>query len=388
MKKVITKGRISIKLWLDDIEHEALEQALHLAELPFAHKHVAIMPDAHCGYGMPIGGVIALEDVIIPNAVGVDIGCGVRALKTQFRNIDRESLKRIYEQIRRTIPLGRNHHQEPKDSWMLPPCHSSGIINNEFASARKQLGTLGGGNHFIEIQKGSDGLIWIMIHSGSRNVGKKVADYWNNIATKLNEKWSSSIPPSWKLAFLPLSSDQGRGYWTDMDWCVNFAYENRRSMMDKVVQIVADEMKFPKKDIGLNYIDIAHNYASIEKHFGKTLVVHRKGATKAEKDQLGIIPGSQGTESYIVEGLGNPISFKSCSHGAGRSLSRSKARSTLNLNVEIEHMNRKGIIHSMTGQSDLDEASPAYKDIDEVMENQKDLVKIVTKLTPLAVVKG
>lgn len=395
MKQVITKGKIPIKLWLDDIEPGALEQALHLTELPFAFKHVAIMPDAHQGYGMPIGGVIALDNVIIPNAVGVDIGCGMCAVQTPLTEINTELLKKILSKIRKTIPVGRDHHRGAQKSNFfnihklgLFPGIKYNIVAEEFDSSKKQIGTLGGGNHFIEFQKGSDGHIWIMIHSGSRNVGKKVCDYWNGVAKKLNEKWASSIPPSWQLSFLPMNSDEGRNYFEEMNWCVAFALANRNLMMTRILEIIANEVNSTPKDIGIRCINIAHNYAAIENHFGKNVVVHRKGATKAGKDLTGIIPGSQGTKSYIVRGKGNPLSFESCSHGAGRVMSRSRAREVLSLEDEKRKLEEKGILHAIRGISDLDEASGAYKDIDVVMENQNDLVEIIVELTPLAVIKG
>ncbi|MDF1549355.1 MAG: RtcB family protein, partial [Bacteroidales bacterium] len=189
MKKVISTERIPIKLWLDDIEEGALDQAKNIANLPFAFKHVAIMPDSHQGYGMPIGGVLATKGVIIPNAVGVDIGCGMCALKTSLSAISTKDLKNIMSRVRELIPLGFEHHKEKQDLSLMPSQENivaGGVVERQFVAAQKQLGTLGGGNHFIEIQKGSDGHIWIMIHSGSRNICLKVADHYNNLAKKLN----------------------------------------------------------------------------------------------------------------------------------------------------------------------------------------------------------
>jgi len=245
------------------------------------------------------------------------------------------------------------------------------------------LGTLGGGNHFIEIQKGDDGHIWIMIHSGSRNLGFKVANYYNKLAIGLNEKWHTSVPREWELAFLLTDSDEGQAYIKEMQYCVEYALANRRLMMERVIQSVANNTNQTGFD---EMINIAHNYASLEHHYGKDVWVHRKGATLARKGTVGIIPGSQGTASYIVEGLGNKESFESCSHGAGRKMGRKQAQRELNL--EEEQAKLKGILHSVRGIKDLDEASGAYKDIKTVMENQKDLVKILVELKPLAVVKG
>ena len=386
MKKVINTEKKPIKLWLDDIEDGALEQAKNLANLPFVYKHVAIMPDSHQGYGMPIGGVVATKGVVIPNAVGVDIGCGMCAVKTSLTKINTKILKKIMGEIRKTVPVGFNHHKEKQDENLMPSKNyiSTYVLDREWDNARKSLGTLGGGNHFIEIQKGDDEHIWVMLHSGSRNLGYKVANCYNKEAIKLNAKWHSSVSKKWDLAFLPVDSEVGQGYIAEMNYCIRYAFANRKLMMDRIKEIFVDKTscKFDKM------INIAHNYASQENHFGKNVWVHRKGATLARKGTIGIIPGSQGTASYIVEGKGNKESFESCSHGAGRKMSRTQARKELVLKDEKGKLDKKGIIHAIRGQKDLDEASGAYKDIDEVMENQKDLVKVITKLEPLAVIKG
>ncbi|MCL5072313.1 MAG: RtcB family protein [Actinobacteria bacterium] len=398
MMQIITTEKIPIKMWLDDIEDGAMEQVKHLANLPFAFKHIAIMPDCHQGYGMPIGGVLATQDVVIPNAVGVDIGCGMCAVKTSLTEIDKDTLKKIMGEIRKQIPLGFNHHKEKQDISLMPEYNPKGIeyittsiCNQEYDNALTQIGTLGGGNHFIEIQKGSDGHVWIMIHSGSRNLGKQVADYYNKLAVELNQKWHSSVPKEWELAFLPLDSDEGKAYLREMQYCVDFALVNRKLMMDRIINIFDDLGKGIEKHSGIHFdpiINIAHNYAKIENHFGQNVVVHRKGATLATKDTIGIIPGSQGTKSYIVRGKGNRDSFNSCSHGAGRAMGRKDAERRLNLEEEIKKLDDQGIIHAIRGIHDLDEAAGAYKDISTVMENQKDLVEILVELTPLAVIKG
>jgi tRNA-splicing ligase RtcB (3'-phosphate/5'-hydroxy nucleic acid ligase) len=235
------------------------------------------------------------------------------------------------------------------------------------------------------LQKGRDGFVWIMIHSGSRNLGFKVAGHYDKLAIDLNEKWHSKVPKKWQLAFLPLDSQEGQEYMNEMSYCVDFAHRNRILMMKHVresIEKICGDVNFDTP------IDVAHNYAAMENHFGKNVLVHRKGATKAYEGQLGLIPGSQGSASYIVEGLGNPDSFKSCSHGAGRRMSRTKAKNELDLATEIKHMNDLGIVHGLRHQKDLDEAMGAYKNIDKVMALQKDLVKIKVKLMPLAVIKG
>ncbi len=386
MKKVIDENKIPIKLWLEDMEQGALDQAFNLANLPFAFRHVAIMPDSHQGYGMPIGGVLATDKMIIPNAVGVDIGCGMCAVRTTLTEIDTDKLKSIMGEIRRVIPVGFKKHKESQGSELMPSPRDEAleIVVREYENALKSLGTLGGGNHFIEIQKGNDGFIWIMIHSGSRNFGLKVASHYNKLAIELNEKWGVAVPKEWQLAYLPLDSDEGQSYATEMSYCVDYAFANRKLMMKRVKEIFSDKLgaKFDEM------INIAHNYATLENHFGKNVWIHRKGATSARDGEIGIIPGSQGTKSYIIEGKGERESFTSCSHGAGRKMSRTKAKQELDLEEEVKKMNDKGIIHGMRSTGDLDEASSAYKDIDVVMANQEDLVDIIVELEPLAVIKG
>ena len=403
--KIFEGDKVPIKSWCNNPEEGAVEQARNLAKLPFVFKQVCLMPDTHQGYGMPIGGVIATKGVIIPNAVGVDIGCGMCAVKTSLTNITPEQIKQIFGGsknyrggIRSVVPVGFSHHSKKQDERLMPVCSEyemDKIVSEEYQSALKQIGTLGGGNHFIEIQKGSDGFIWIMIHSGSRNLGYKVAKYYNKLAQKLCKQWYSNIP-EFKgedgLAFLPLDSEEGQMYLREMNYCVDFALANRKLMMTNICKIfnnVFNNLSFgdlSEKHYG--EINIAHNYASLENHFGQNVMVHRKGATLARENTIGIIPGSQGTSSYIVKGKGNKESFESCSHGAGRKMSRTKARKTLNLEEEIKNMNDKGIIHGIRTQKELDESASAYKDINVVMEEQKDLVEILVKLKPLGVIKG
>jgi tRNA-splicing ligase RtcB (3'-phosphate/5'-hydroxy nucleic acid ligase) len=389
MIRQINTEKLPIILWLNDVEEGALQQAKNLANLPFAFKHIALMPDCHQGFGMPIGGVLALDEVIIPNAVGVDIGCGMCAVKTSIEQISHPQLKNIMADIREVTPLGFKHHKTIQDENHMPDHddpYSMEVVSREYESARYQVGTLGGGNHFIEIQKGNDGKIWIMIHSGSRNIGKQVADHYNRLAVKLNEQWKSPVPRSAQLAYLPLDTPESQAYMREMQYCVDFALANRKLMMSRILDIFSDHFKSEFNAFPM--INIAHNYASKETHFGKEVIVHRKGATLAEKGTTGIIPGSQGTHSYIVKGKGNTESFNSCSHGAGRVMGRKQAQRSLNLKEEIRKLNEKGIIHAVRSVRDLDEAASAYKDIDVVMKNQEDLVEILVELTPLAVVKG
>ncbi len=390
----VNKQLVPAKLWLEDIEEGAMKQIINLSNLPFAFKHIAVMPDSHQGYGMPIGGVLATTKVIIPNAVGVDIGCGMCAIKTPWKvnEIDKETLKKIIGKIREVVPVGFNHHKIAQSKDLMPMTENYcltnyKIIKQEYQSALYQLGTLGGGNHFIEVQKDTEDNIWIMIHSGSRNLGFKVAKYFNDLAVSLNGKWFAYVPKEWELAFLPIDSDEGKAYINEMNYCVEFALANRKLMMERIAEVFDKVMSYKKVDLN-GMINIAHNYATTENHFGQNVMIHRKGATLARQDTIGIIPGSQGTKSYIVQGLGNPESFMSCSHGAGRKMSRTKAQNELNLKDEIKKLDEQGIIHGIRNTNDLDEASGAYKDIDVVMYNQKDLVQIIVELSPLAVIKG
>lgn len=387
MKKVISTERLPIKLWLDDLEDGALEQAKNLANLPFAYKHIPLMPDSHQGYGMPIGSILATKNVIVPNAVGVDIGCGMCALRTTLTDLTSEDIKQVFKLARTLIPLGKERQLKNQDNSALPEIteKNTPIVFSQYKKSLKQLGTLGGGNHFIELQKGDDGFIWIMIHSGSRNLGYTVAKHYNNIATRLNGLYHSSVTVRQELAFLPINTPEAKLYFNEMNYCVKFALENRKLMLQRMIDSLhAIKGEFEYGSI----INESHNFAAWENHFGKNVIVHRKGATKAEKGDIGMIPGSQGTSSYIVKGLGNVESFKSCSHGAGRKMGRKQAIRELDFDKEINNLNAQGIVHSIQRKEDLDEAPSSYKDIDVVMENQKDLVSILVKLTPLGVLKG
>ncbi len=380
-----------VKIWTDKVEESAMRQIENLTTLPFLFHHLAIMPDVHAGMGMPIGGVLACTDAVIPNAVGVDIGCGMCAVKTNWKvaDISTEVLrKQIMRGIRKRIPLGMDHHKEAQDEKYLPTGHDIDkmeIVKRRQVAITKEVGTLGGGNHFIELQKDEEGYLWIMIHSGSRNLGKLVGDYYNEKAKVLNERWHSVVSPDIRLPFLPLRTNEFDAYWREMEYCIDFAFCNRRLMMERIEEVIADALN------GIEFepmINIAHNYATWEHHFNKNVIVHRKGATLAREGVIGIIPGSQGSASYIVEGLGNPDSFCSCSHGAGRTMSRTAAIRDLNMQEEVERLEALGIVHAIRSQNDMQEASGAYKDIEEVIANEADLVKVKTRLLPVAVIKG
>ncbi len=398
-----------IKIWLpskETIEESCLEQAYHLASLPFLHKWVCLMPDTHTGMGMPIGGVIATKDVIIPNAVGVDIGCGMIYTGT---NIKLEQIEEIITgngtliqgmvgDILRSIPVGFSHHSTPNFCKTLDRAkeeiclyESEKELMPQIEDGYYQVGTLGGGNHFIELQADKNGYLGIMIHSGSRNFGKQVCDYFHKQARELNTKWYSQVPDEYRLAFLPVDSIQGKQYIRWMNLCLDFAYENRAKMMAVVKEIFE---KWISKYVGVTVefeteINCHHNYASLENHFGKNVWVHRKGATRAREGELAVIPGAMGSYSYVVKGLGNPESFCSSSHGAGRKYSRRGAMEAFTCEQVIVDLKNQGIVLGKRKKEDVAEESRfAYKDIDEVMKNQKDLVEPIKQLRTLGVIKG
>jgi len=389
---VPSEQNLPIKSWCPVVDEKTFRQAINISNLPFTFKHIALMPDAHMGYGMPIGGVLATKGYIVPNAVGVDIGCGMAAVRLPLKEApDEMTLKYLMNIIRRDIPFGFKKHYKAKPITKMPKPHEPQFLQHRVAgteniNARKSLGTLGGGNHFIEIQMGSDGYIWIMIHSGSRNLGKQVADYYNKVAIVKNKEYHSKVPIKHELAFLPIDSVDGKNYIDEMNYCVEFARLNRKEMMSRVVGAFYTLLDI--KDDHDPVIDVVHNYARMESHYGNNVMVHRKGATSAKLGETGIIPGSQGSMSYIVKGKGNSESFTSCSHGAGRKMGRKEASKRLNLQDEIDNLNDKGIIHSIRVESDLEEATGAYKDIEEVMDHQMDLVSPMIQLRPLAVLKG
>lgn len=371
----ITTEKIPIKVWAETLDEKTLAQAKNLANLPFATKWIAIMPDAHVGYGMPIGAVLATDGFVIPHAVGVDIGCGVSVRKTNINvtALNKDKLYQFLSQIQRDVPTGFRHHQ--KAQKITIDFSSVPALEKIFAQAAFQIGTLGSGNHFIELQKDDAGSLHLMLHSGSRGIGKQVCDYYNRLATPA---------PFPDLAYFSLESPLGRQYLTAMNLCLLFAQENRLAMTEKITQSLAEI--FPDLKIEKS-LDTHHNYAALEKHFGKTYLLHRKGAVKAEGEI--IIPGSMGTKSYLCQGLSNPQSFSSCAHGAGRALSRSQALKTFPAQKVLREMEERGIALFKTKKSDVaEEWAEAYKDIDSIMENQKDLVKPEVSLTPIGVVKG
>lgn len=390
-------ARIPIKSWCADVEPEAMQQARNLANHPALRSHVALMPDCHCGYGMPIGGVVGAKNAVLPSAVGVDIGCGMIAVETDIpaeRMTEIKFRRQIQDSLKSKIPVGDGRSYKVEQAWdgFETYLDSEGAVP-EFVTKldRQNLGTLGGGNHFIELQKSDNWFVWLMIHSGSRNLGKRIHDVYHEKALELCERFYAPIADK-QLTFLPLEEQAGQGYLRDMQFALDYARENRRRMMNTFKETISEfvpEVNFIRE------VNIHHNYAALEEHFGEELYIHRKGATSAKLNEIGIIPGSMGTASYIVRGLGNPQSFQSCSHGAGRRMSRNEASKTLTVQEcdtamagivcerwsKLQHGKHKGTV-------DLSEAPQAYKDIEDVISSELDLIEPLVRLTPLAVLKG
>jgi tRNA-splicing ligase RtcB len=386
---VITEGHVPVKSWAIDAEDGAVQQAVNLSRLPFASHHVALMPDAHQGYGMPIGGVLFAEEAVVPYAVGVDIGCGVALIETSLTvdALPPQTLAAVLQQIARDVPVGNG----PQGSHRVAGDHFGATRLDERAetapileAADRQLGTLGGGNHFIEVQRDDAGKVYVMLHSGSRSVGKKLCDLHYRIAKDLCDRWRVELPDR-ELAFLPWETDEAQAYFGDMTDAMLWAEENRNRMAAKVIYALG---RHAKAEAWVS-LDVHHNYAAWESHYGRNGIVHRKGAVRARAGERVLIPGSMGTASYIAEGLGNPESFESCQHGAGRLLGRGAARRAITsqamesdlaaIGVQLVTPNRAAVV---------DEAPRAYKDIDAVMAASADLVRPLVRLRPLGVVKG
>lgn len=374
---------------LDDLDEDLMDQIKNVSSHPARALPVIILPDSHLGYGMPIGCVLATKGAVVPNSVGVDIGCSMSLVKTSVRKeeVTTEQLETLVSNIYNTIPVGTNHNKEKQSSPLFDEVRrwsETTVCSNEFESAQYQLGTLGGGNHFIEIQEGTDGFIYIMIHSGSRNLGYKVCEYYNKMAEDKCTRWFHSDVVENKLAFFPKGSPWYDKYMKEMSICLDFAKANHFLMQRKVQQCMnltlGKDIEYGEK------IYTRHNYASMEHHHNQNVLVHRKGAILVREGMKAIIPGSQGTASYVVEGLGNPASLCSASHGSGRKMSRRRAKAELSLADEQAKMT--GIIHRMNSVDALEEAPSAYKDIEDVIQLESALVKPVLKLKPLAVVKG
>ncbi len=376
---------VGFKSWfpVHRIEPEAMRQITNVCKLPGVFKWAAIMPDVHPGFGMPIGGVVALKSKIVPNAVGVDIGCGVVLAITDLEVARvRKSIKNLLRTLMKAIPAGFRKRKRPVESTVWDQMPEDPVIQKERANASLQLGTLGGGNHFIEIQKTSEEKIALMIHSGSRHLGKAVADHYNRRAQDLLKKQRKEHPPG--LAWFSLGSNEGRAYYSAMTFCQHYASDNRRIMMEELLDIM--ERFFDSFEVSEN-LETIHNYASIEEHFGEEVVVHRKGAVRASGKV--IIPGSMGSASYVGQGLENSSSFKSCSHGAGRVMGRREAHDRIEYRDVIKELEQMNIsIVSPDRKSVVEEARQTYKNIEEVMEMQRELVLPLERFEPIGVMKG
>ena len=388
----VTKpGRVPIKSWAPNLEGAAMEQAVNLSNLPFAIRHVALMPDAHAGYGMPIGGVLFADKAVVPYAIGVDIGCGVALAETDLtvETLTRDQLDATLAEIYARVPVGMRSQPDPVDreqalsqiGMKLP----ASVEDNWFARAVNQLGTLGSGNHFLEVQRDEDGRVYVMLHSGSRSLGKTICDAFHKRALRENQLWHAQLPHV-ELAYLPVGTDGFKGYWDAMSFALRFAEVNRSRMLDAAQIAFGMHTKIGRFD---RLVDIHHNYAAWESHFDEIGIVHRKGAVRASVGDTVLIPGSMGTASYVAEGLGNPESFQTCQHGAGRAMSRTAARKAMTSRALFDEMERLGVlIHSGDPRTAAEEAPFAYKDIEMVMAASTDLIRPTKRLTPLGVVKG
>ncbi len=396
IKQVITEGRLPVKIWTDEVEPHARQQLVNLSQLPFIYRHVAAMPDVHTGIGATIGSVIATHNAIIPAAVGVDIGCGMIAcrLSLEANDLSEVLLKKLFDQISRDVPVGREQHKEDRAQthYALPFGAQLKRMTDKHPQLLKsfgkssdwvrQMGSLGGGNHFIEICLDEAGRIWVMLHSGSRGVGNAIGNYFIALARKDMERWMISLPDR-DLAYFPEGTEHFDDYAEAVQWAQDYAYANRQAMLDLILAALARHM--PAFQVTAEAVNCHHNYVARENHYGENVWITRKGAIRARAGDLGIIPGSMGAKSFIVRGKGNPESFCSCSHGAGRKMSRTaaeKAFTTADLARQTEGVfcrKDKGVIDEIPG---------AYKDIDEVMANQDDLVEVVHTLKQVVCVKG
>ena len=400
IKMTINKGRVPVKIWTEDIEHEALQQLINVSQLPIVHGHIAAMPDVHAGIGATVGSVIPTKSAIIPAAVGVDIGCGMNAVRTSLKASDLpDSLHRIRSCIESAVPVGFSQHESSKVKGSQHARTARVLDQRLDAIVEKhpglmkmqkrfsqtwicQLGTLGGGNHFIELCLDQASQVWVMLHSGSRGIGNVMGRYFIEAAKKdMSRNWVNL--PDRDLAYFSEGSEWFDDYVEAVDWAQDYALLNRAEMMRLVLAVLQEEL--PRFSILGEAINCHHNYVARENHFGENLFVTRKGAISAREGEMGIIPGSMGAKSYIVRGLGNGDSLCSCSHGAGRRMSRTAAK---------RKFSREDLEAQTTGvecRKDggvIDEIPGAYKDIDVVMANQDDLVEVVHTLKQVVCVKG
>jgi len=394
--KTISKGKVPVKIYTDDVDHAAMQQLYNMAQLPFIHSHIAAMPDVHMGKGATVGSVIPTRGAIIPAAVGVDIGCGMNAIRLSIKGKDLpDNLRGLRLLIEEAIPVGFNMHKVDRARRSTINALSGGLDrilgkHKKIYSMQKkpyqtwirQIGTLGGGNHFIELCLDENSDVWVMLHSGSRGVGNVIGQYFISLAKKDMGQHLLNLPDK-DLAYF----SQGTRYFDDyveaVEWAQDYAMANRREMMHLI--LAALKKKLPKFGITKEAINCHHNYVSQEIHFGEKVFLTRKGAISAGLDELGIIPGSMGAKSFIVRGKGNPQSFNSCSHGAGRKMSRSAAKRQFS---EADVVEQTTGVECRKDKGIIDEIPAAYKDIDQVMNNQSDLVEVVHTLKQIVCVKG
>jgi tRNA-splicing ligase RtcB (3'-phosphate/5'-hydroxy nucleic acid ligase) len=373
-----------------ELGSQEMAMAKNVASLPFVYKHVALMPDVHLGKGALVGSVIATKEAIIPAAVGVDIGCGMCAIQTPFTAEQLEGkLKKIRLDIEAEIPVGFNENKEIEKTvynwqgWSDFKELHSGVKHLE-NKALKQMGSLGGGNHFLEVCLDAKDQVWLMLHSGSRNIGNMLAQ--NHISTAKDlAKLAETRLPDPDLAYFVAGTPEFAGYWRDLQWAQDYARYNRDVMMARFKRIVEKHLVGGKQTKSLLSVNCHHNYAEKETHFGEEVYVTRKGAVRARTEDYGIIPGSMGAKSYIVKGKGNAESYCSCSHGAGRTMSRNKAKNHFTLDDLIEQTQG---VECRKDAGILDEIPGAYKPIETVMANQSDLVEVVATLKQVICVKG
>lgn len=396
IKMNMTKGRVPVKVWTEDIEHGALQQLSNIAQMPFIHSHVAAMPDVHQGIGATVGSVIPAKGAIIPAAVGVDIGCGMNAVRlTLTAEQLPDSLKRVRCAIEAAIPVGFAVHQKDqvRHSTIIALGETLGQIHAKHPTLLKmqkqplrtwikQLGTLGGGNHFIELCLDENNDVWIMLHSGSRGIGNCIGRYFIQLAKKDMADQLGRLPDK-DLAYFTEGAKYFDDYVEAVHWAQDYALWNRREMMRLIVEALQTEL--PRFRVSKEAINCHHNYVAIEQHFGEQVYLTRKGAIRAGVGELGIIPGSMGAKSYIVRGKGCESSFDSCSHGAGRVMSRTQAKKRFSYR-DVESQTEG--IECRKDSGVIDEIPAAYKDIDTVMDNQSDLVDVVHTLKQVVCVKG
>lgn len=405
--KLIDSTGFPIKAWTEGVQVEApaVQQLRNIASMPFIHKHVAVMPDVHFGMGATVGSVIATKGAVIPAAVGVDIGCGMAAQRTSLVASDLpDALAALRSEIESRIPHGRTDNGGANDRGAWSADAASNEMHAELSALMLQLrkiaekhpkleraasrairhaGTLGTGNHFVEICLDEAQRVWVMLHSGSRGIGNAIGSYFIERAKEDMRRWFINLPDQ-DLAYIPQGSELFKDYCEAVDWAQNFARVNRDIMM--AASLAALRQAVPKPFIlDEKAVNCHHNYVSWERHFGDNVIVTRKGAVRAQEGDLGIIPGSMGARSFIVRGKGNREAFCSCSHGAGRVMSRNEARKTFTLE---DHAAATAGVECRKDDSVLDETPGAYKDIDAVMAAQRDLVDIVHTLKQVLCVKG